>query len=311
MGTGHQHGGHAHGGRPTPSAAYRGRLWIALGIACTLLVAELIGAALTGSLALLADAGHVATDGVGIGVALVAISIAARPAKGRRTFGLARVEILAALLNCLLLFGVGGYILYEAFNRLRNPAEIDGGLTVVFGLAGLALNVVSLLLLMRGQKESLNVRGAFLEVLADTLGSCAVVVSALVIIVTGWQQADLVASLLIAAMIVPRTVKLGKEAIDVLLESAPRNVDIAEVRRHILGVPGVEGLHDLHVWTITSGMPVLSAHVVVSKEVLEETGYEEILHELQDCLGDHFDVEHCTFQLEPRGHAEHEPGLCP
>jgi cobalt-zinc-cadmium efflux system protein len=310
MGAGHQHGGGVHGGHGTAAAAYRSRLWIALGIAVTLLVAELIGAALTGSLALLADAGHVATDGVGIAVALVAIGLANRPATGRRTFGLARVEILAALLNCVLLFGVGGYILYEAVERLRHPAEVSGGLTIVFGLVGLVLNSVSLLLLMRGQRESLNVRGAFLEVLADTLGSCAVVVAALVIILTGWQQADLVASLVIAAMIVPRTVKLGRDAIDVLLESAPRNVDIDEVRAHILEVPGVENLHDLHVWTITSGMPVLSAHVVVSREVLSEVGHGQLLHELQDCLGDHFAVEHCTFQLEPLGHAEHESRLC-
>lgn len=310
MGAGHQHGGGAHGGHGTASAAYRGRLWIALGIAVLLLVAELVGAALTGSLALLADAGHVATDVVGIGVALVAIQIASRPASGRRTFGFARLEILAALLNCLLLFGVGGYILLEAIDRLRHPTEISGGLTIVFGLTGLALNTVSLLLLMRGQKESLNVRGAFLEVLADALGSLAVVISALVILLTGWQRADVVASLAIAAMIVPRTVKLARDAIDVLLEAAPRDVDVAEVRAHILAVPGVEGLHDLHVWTITSGMPVLSAHVVVSRDVLGEVGYERMLHELQDCLGGHFAVEHCTFQLEPHGHAEHEPRLC-
>ncbi|WP_103501248.1 MULTISPECIES: cation diffusion facilitator family transporter [unclassified Streptomyces] len=309
MGAGHQHGGPV-GGHGTASAAYRGRLWIALGIAGVLLVAELIGAALTGSLALLADAGHVATDGVGIAVALTAIHLANRPASGRRTFGLARLEILAALLNCVLLFAVGGYILYEALDRLRHPAEVSGGLTIVFGLVGLALNCVSLMLLMRGQKESLNVRGAFLEVLADTLGSCAVVASALVIILTGWQQADLVASLLIAAMIVPRTVKLGKDAVEVLLESAPKNVDIAEVRSHMLGVEGVGDVHDLHVWTITSGMPVVSAHVVVEREVLDSGGHERVLHDLQDCLGGHFAVEHCTFQLEPRGHADHEPGLC-
>jgi cobalt-zinc-cadmium efflux system protein len=310
MGAGHQHGGGAHGGHGTASAAYRGRLWIALGIAVLLLVAEVVGAALTGSLALLADAGHVATDVVGIAVALVAIQVANRPASGRRTFGLARMEILAALLNCLLLLGVGGYILLEAVERLREPAEVSGGLTIVFGLTGLVLNGVSLLLLMRGQRESLNVRGAFLEVLADTLGSFAVVVAALVILLTGWQRADVVASLVIAAMIVPRTVKLARDAVDVLLESAPKNVDTDEVREHILTVPGVEGLHDLHVWTITSGMPVLSAHVVVSREVLGELGQERMLHELQDCLGGHFAVEHCTFQLEPHGHAEHESRLC-
>ncbi|NJP65787.1 cation diffusion facilitator family transporter [Streptomyces spiramenti] len=308
MGAGHQHGGG--GGQVTAGAKHRGRLWIAFGIAAVLLVAELIGAALTGSLALLADAGHVATDLVGIGMALTAIHFANRPAAARRTFGMARLEILAALVNCLLLLGVGGYIVFEAFRRMQQPAEIEGGLTMVFGVVGLALNCVSLLLLMQGQKESLNVRGAFLEVLADTLGSVAVIASALVILLTGWQQADLVASLLIAAMIVPRTFKLGREAIEVLLESAPGDVDIHEVREHVLGVEGVSDVHDLHVWTITSGMPVVSAHVVVDREVLDSVGHERVLHDLQDCLGDHFAVEHCTFQLEPDGHVAHEPRVC-
>ncbi|MDT0268360.1 cation diffusion facilitator family transporter [Streptomyces sp. DSM 44915] len=315
MGAGHQHGGHGggheHGAPATRGAAYRGRLWMALGIAGLLLVAEVIGAVLTGSLALLADAGHVATDAVGIGMALVAIHFANRPAdRERRTFGLARMEILAALVNCLLLLGVGGYILVESISRLREPAEVPGGATIVFGLVGLALNCLSLALLMRGQRENLNVRGAFLEVLADALGSVAVIVAAGVILLTGWQRADSVASLLIALMIVPRTVKLAREALEVLLESAPRDVAVAEVRAHILRLPGVEGVHDLHVWTITSGMPVLSAHVVVSPEVLDEVGHERTLHELQNCLGSHFDVAHCTFQLEPSGHEEHEAGLC-
>jgi cobalt-zinc-cadmium efflux system protein len=163
---------------------------------------------------------------------------------------------------------------------------------------------------MRGRRESLNVRGAFLEVMADALGSVAVIVSALVIMATGWRYADPVASLAIGAMIIPRTFKLLREALDVLLEAAPKDVDIGAVRAHILGLPGVEDLHDLHLWTITSGMPVLSAHVVVSKDVLDTIGHEQLLHDLQGCLGDHFAVEHCTFQLEPGGHAEHEAKLC-
>jgi cobalt-zinc-cadmium efflux system protein len=312
MGVGHSHGGASGSAGPagTAGAAYRGRLLVTLAIACALLLAELIGSAVTGSLALLADAGHVATDVVGIVMALLAIHIANRPSSERRTFGFARMEILAALLNCLLLLGVGGYILFEAIDRLREPTEVPGGQTILFGLLGLALNGVSLALLRHGQRESLNVRGAFLEVLADALGSLAVVLAAGVIIVTGWQRADPIASLLIALMIVPRTVRLAREALDVLLEAAPKDVEIAEVRQHILGLPGVEDLHDLHVWTITSGMPVLSAHVVVSQQVLDEVGHERMLHDLQGCLGDHFDVTHCTFQLEPHGHAEHEPRLC-
>ncbi|MEV6104823.1 cation diffusion facilitator family transporter [Streptomyces sp. NPDC051940] len=311
MGAGHDH---SHGPPPgvsgTAAAAYRGRLRIALALTLTVLVAELAGAALSGSLALLADAGHMATDAVGLSMALLAIHFANRPATGRRTYGFARAEILAALANCLLLLGVGGYVLYEAVRRFIDPAETEGGLTLLFGAIGLVANLVSLALLMSGQRESLNVRGAFLEVAADALGSLAVIVSALVIMLTGWRQADPIASLLIGAMIIPRTLKLLREALDVLLEAAPRDVDIADVRAHILALPGVEDLHDLHVWTITSGMPVLSAHVVVSREVLDAVGHEQLLHDLQGCLGEHFDVEHCTFQLEPRGHAEHEAKLC-
>ncbi|POX50998.1 cation transporter [Streptomyces sp. Ru71] len=315
MGAGHDHahghGGHAHGVTGgTATAAYRGRLRAALGITLGVMVVEIVGGLLANSLALIADAAHMATDALGLGMALLAIHFAARPASERRTFGLARAEILAALANCLLLLGVGGYVLVEAIQRFITPAATEGGLTIAFGLVGLCANSVSLVLLMRGQSESLNVRGAFLEVAADALGSVAVIIAAGVILLTGWQAADPIASLVIGLMIVPRTVKLLRETLDVLLESAPKDVDMAEVRAHILALEGVEDVHDLHAWTITSGLPVLSAHVVVSTEVLSAIGHEKMLHELQECLGGHFDVEHCTFQLEPGGHAEHEARLC-
>ncbi|OEV14247.1 cobalt-zinc-cadmium efflux system protein [Streptomyces sp. Amel2xB2] len=310
MGAGHSHGGPAPAGGGTAAAGYRKRLRVALFITLGVLVTQIVGGLLADSLALLADAGHMATDALGLAMALLAIHFANRPASERRTYGFARAEILAALLNCLLLLGVGGFILYESVERFIEPAATDGPLTALFGAIGLVANVVSLSLLLRGQRESLNVRGAFLEVLADALGSLAVLVSAAVVALTGWQAADPVASLAIGAMIVPRTVKLAREALDVLLESAPRDVDMAEVREHILAVEGVVGLHDLHVWTITSGMPVLSAHVVVTRQTLDSVGQERVLHDLQLCLGDHFDVEHCTFQLEPRGHAAHEAKLC-
>ncbi|MFG2796070.1 cation diffusion facilitator family transporter [Streptomyces pseudovenezuelae] len=310
MGAGHDHG-HSHapaGG--TATAAYVGRLRVALSITLTVMVVEIVGGIVADSLALVADAAHMATDALGLGMALLAIHFANRPPTGNRTFGYARAEILAALANCLLLLGVGGYVLYEAIQRFVTPADTEGGLTIVFGAIGLVANMISLTLLMRGQKESLNVRGAFLEVAADALGSFAVIVSAAVILTTGWQAADPIASLLIGLMIVPRTFKLLRETLDVLLEAAPKDVDMAEVRTHILELDGVEDVHDLHAWTITSGMPVLSAHVVVRSDVLSAIGHEKMLHELQNCLGDHFDVEHCTFQLEPVGHAEHEAHLC-
>ncbi|MEU6803736.1 cation diffusion facilitator family transporter [Streptomyces neyagawaensis] len=311
MGAGHDHG-HAHHAPTsgTAAAAYRGRLRIALSITLTVMVVEIVGGVLADSLALVADAAHMATDAVGLGMALLAIHFANRPPSGNRTFGYARAEILAALANCVLLLGVGGYVLFEAIQRFITPVGTQGGLTVVFGAIGLVANMISLTLLMRGQKESLNVRGAFLEVAADALGSLAVIVSAVVVLLTGWQAADPIASLIIGVMIVPRTVKLLRETLDVLLEAAPKNVDMAEVRAHILALPGVEDVHDLHAWTITSGMPVLSAHVVVGSDTLDAIGNEKMLHELQGCIGDHFDVEHCTFQLEPGGHAEHEAKLC-
>ncbi|MFI9168850.1 cation diffusion facilitator family transporter [Streptomyces lincolnensis] len=312
MGAGHDHG-HAHSHAPTggtATAAYRGRLRVALSITLTVMVVEIVGGVVADSLALVADAAHMATDALGLGMALLAIHFAGLPPSDRRTFGYARAEILAALANCLLLLGVGGYVLYEAIQRFVTPTATEGGLTIVFGAIGLVANMISLTLLMRGQKESLNVRGAFLEVAADALGSVAVLISAVVILTTGWQAADPIASLVIGLMIVPRTFKLLRETLNVLLEAAPKGVDIAEVRAHILALDGVEDVHDLHAWTITSGMPVLSAHVVVRSDVLNAIGHEKMLHELQGCLGDHFDVEHCTFQLEPSGHAEHEAKLC-
>ncbi|MET8411004.1 cation diffusion facilitator family transporter [Streptomyces sp. NPDC005195] len=311
MGAGHDHG-HAHDGPPTgtAAAAYRGRLRVALSITLAVTAVEITGGVLADSLALVADAAHMATDALGLGMALLAIHFANRPAGANRTFGHARAEILAALANCLLLLGVGGYVLYEAVQRFVTPAATAGGPAVVLGLAGLAANTVSLALLTRGRRDSLNVRAAFLEVAADALGSVAVVVSAAVIMTTGWQAADPIASILIGVMIVPRTCKLLRETLNVLLEAAPQHVDMAEVRAHIVAVPGVEDVHDLHAWTITSGMPVLSAHVVVATDVLNAGRHEKVLLELRGRLGHHFDLEHCTFQLEPSGHARHEARLC-
>ncbi|TXS13320.1 cation diffusion facilitator family transporter [Streptomyces sp. NBC_01201] len=312
MGAGHDHG-HTHGGPPptgTAAAAYRGRLRVALGITLGVMVMEIVGGILADSLALIADAAHMATDALGLGMALLAIHFANKAAGPNRTFGYARAEILAALANCLLLLGVGGYLVFEAVDRFITPAETRGGVAIAFAAVGLVANVVSLSLLVRGQQDSLNVRGAYLEVVADTLGSVTVLVSAGIIMATGWQAADPIASLLIGLMIVPRTVRLLRETLDVLLESAPKGVDMEDVRAHITALPGVLDVHDLHAWTITSGMPVLSAHVVVHQEMLDSIGHEKLLHDLQGCLGHHFDVEHCTFQLEPSGHAEHEARLC-
>jgi cobalt-zinc-cadmium efflux system protein len=302
-------GGHSHGPSVSAGGAHRGRLVLVLGITAVVLLAEVVGAWLTGSLALLADAAHMFTDVAGITLAILAVTFAALPASDQRTFGYYRLEILAAVVNAVLLLGVAVFILYEAWQRWSAPPDVQGGLMLAFASVGLVANLISLVLLREGSQQSLNVKGAYLEVLGDLLGSAAVVVAAVVIATTGWDRADAVASVAVALMILPRTWTLLREAVDVLLEATPRGIDLDAIRTHILETPGVVGTHDLHVWTITSGMPVLSAHVVVDQATLDDGGGGAVLDALGHCLGHHFDVEHCTFQLEPVGHAEHEhPG---
>jgi cobalt-zinc-cadmium efflux system protein len=299
--------GHGHGHTPaTAGGAHRSRLVVVLGLTLAVLAAEVVGAVLSGSLALLADAGHMATDAAGLALALAAVSLAQRPARGRRTFGWQRVEILAAVANGLLLLAVAGYVLVEAIRRIGQPPEIASGLMLVVASVGLVVNLGSMAVLYGGRDDSLNVRGAYLEVLADALGSVAVIVAAVVIATTGWTPADIVASAVIGCLVVPRAWHLLREAFDVLLEAAPRGVDLGDVRTHILGVDGVLDVHDLHAWTITSGLPVLSAHVVVTDEALAAGHGGRVLDALCSCLGEHFDVEHCTFQLEAAAHAGHE-----
>ena len=295
---------HSHGD-PT-RADYRRRLLLALAIGAVVLVGEVVGGVLTGSLALLADAGHVLTDLAGLGMAALALTFAARPATPQRTFGYYRLEILAAVANGVLLLGVAGFVLVEAVRRWSSDGEVQPTGMLVVAVVGLAANLVALLVLQGGAKDSLNVRGAYLEVLGDLLGSAAVVVAAVVLGLTGWRRVDVIASVAVALLILPRTWVLLREALDVLLEATPRGVDLQDVRQHILETPGVLDAHDLHAWTISSGLPVLSAHVVVTDEALADGGAARVLDRLGDCLADHFDVEHCTFQLEPRSHAEHE-----
>jgi cation diffusion facilitator family transporter len=299
--------GHGHTHAPvTAAGGHRRRLVIVLSLTLAVMAAEIVGGLMSGSLALLADAGHMATDAAGIALALAAVTLAQRPARGRRTFGWQRVEILAAVANGLLLLVVAGYVLVEAVRRTGEPPEIGSGLMLVVAAVGLVVNLGSLAVLHRGRDASLNLRGAYLEVLADALGSVAVIVAAVLILTTGWTPADIIASVVIGCLVVPRAWNLLREALDVLLEAAPRGVDLAAVRSHILGVDGVLGVHDLHAWTITSGLPVLSAHVVVSDEALAAGHGGRILDSLCECLGEHFDMGHCTFQLEAAAHAGHE-----
>jgi len=270
------------------------RVRLVFGITLTLLVIEVLGARITNSLALLADAGHLFTDVAGVGLALFAIGIAGRPANDERTFGMYRTEILAAVVNAILLSAVAAFVLFEAWRRFLDPPEVEGGLMLVVATAGLIANAVSLWLLHDAQRQSLNMRGAYLEVLGDMLGSAAVVVAAGVVALTGSFRADPIASAFVGLLIIPRTWKLLRDAVDILLEGTPKDVDLAEVRRHILEADGVLEVHDLHAWTITSGLNVVSAHVVIGSA----SDPAHVLDELSTCLSEDFDIEHSTFQLE-------------
>ena len=300
--------GHSHGGA-TAAGTQRGRLSVVLAITLTLFFLEVVGGLLAHSLVLLADAAHMAADSAGVGLSLLAALWAARPASSKRTFGYQRAEILAAVFNAVVLLGLGAFIVVEAIRRIVNPVSAQPGIMAAFGVLALLGNAVSLKLLTRGAGKSLNVRGAYLEVLSDLLGAAAVLVAAAVIAFTGFQRADPLASLLIGSLILPRTVRLLREAVDVLLEATPKGVDLEEIREHILKTPGVLGCHDLHAWTITSGQPVLSAHVVIEAELWHNGTAPQVLDRLDECLKDHFDTEHSTIQLEPPTHADHETEL--
>jgi len=278
----------------TAAGAHRQRLVVVFGLTLAVFVVEVVGAQVSGSLALLADAGHMFTDVAGIGLALGAMWVAERPATDQRTFGFLRLEIVAAAVNAVLLFGVAAYILFEAWRRLAEPPEIASGVMLGVALLGLAANAASLLLLRDAQWRSLNMRGAYLEVMGDLAGSATVIGAALVIAVTGWLPADPIASAVIGLLILPRTLRLLRDALDILLEAAPKGVNLDEVRQHIVDAPGVVDVHDLHGWTITSGMNVVSAHVVLD----ETADPPAVLDELCRCLAGDFDIEHSTLQLE-------------
>jgi len=277
------------------AGAGAGRLKVVLALTLAYMLVEVVGGILTGSLALVADAGHMLTDVAGVSMALLAIHFASRPADDGKSYGYYRLEILAAMANGFLLFGIAAFILLEAYQRFVDPPEVLGLPMFVVAAVGLAVNLVSARLLLAGQKASLNMRGAFYEVVGDLLGSVAVIVAGAVIIVTGWNAVDPIASVAIGLFILPRTWALLRDAVDVLLEATPKSVDMDEVRRHIAETEGVSGAHDLHAWTITSGMNVLSAHVVLA----EGAQPGEVLDRLCRCLSNDFDIEHSTFQLEP------------
>jgi cobalt-zinc-cadmium efflux system protein len=297
---------HNHG----TSDHHSSRLVVVLVMTAVVMVAELVAGWWTHSLALIADAGHMFADCAGIAMALAAIVAARKISTTRGTYGYYRLEILAAAINAVLLLAVAGWVVVAAIRRIHEPVAVDAGPMLVVAVAGLLVNVIGAGLLHGGQRESLNVRGAYLEVLGDLLGSAAVVIAALVIGLTGYVRADAIASVAIGILIVPRTWLLLREAVDILIEATPRHLDIEHIREHIRSVDGVVDVHDLHVWTITSGMPVMSAHVVVGRAA-SALGSGPILDRLGECLHEHFDVAHCTFQIEPVGHFDHEMSVHP
>ena len=296
--------GHDHGlqGATTATGKHRKRLIMVLSITLTVFTVQVVGALISNSLSLLADAGHMLTDATGVAIALLANIIATLPATSKRTFGYLRVEVLAALANGIILGVIAIVIFVQAINRFGEEVEVFAGPMLIAAIIGAIANLISLLLLQSGQKESLNVRGAYLEVLGDLLGSVAVIIAGVIILFTGWNWVDQIASVVIALLIFPRAISLLRDVVNVLLEASPKNIDIDDVRDHMLAVPGVIEVHDVHAWTITSGVPAFSAHVAVDDTTWNERGYHAVLDELRACLHEHFDTEHVTLQIEPESH---------
>lgn len=291
---------HAHGA--TGAGRNQHRLKIVLAMTSAYLVAELVGAHVTGSLALLADAGHMFTDVGGLVLTLIAIKLAERPATARRTYGYHRVEILAAVMNALLLLGVSFYVLVEAYERFKAPPPIASGAMLVVALLGLLVNVVSLRLLRDAASESLNMKGAYLEVMSDLIASVGVLIGAAVMLATGWYYADPLVSAGIGLFILPRTWLLLRDAVNVLLEGTPADVDLVRVRSAMESVAGVGSVHDLHAWSLTSGINALSAHVAVTPGADHIT----VRHALYELLQHQFSIHHLTLQMEHPNEPQHE-----
>jgi cobalt-zinc-cadmium efflux system protein len=297
------HGGHAHGGAAQALSAggrYRTRLLAAFALTFAFFFVEVVGGLITNSLALLSDAGHMFTDVLGLGMALAAIQ-AARSSREhpQRTFGVYRLEILAALANAVLLFGVAIYVLYEAAQRFTDPPDVLGVPMLVVATLGLIANLVSFFLLRQGAQESLNIEGAYLEVLADTLGSVGVIIAAIVLATTGWPYADPIIAAGIGLFILPRSWRLGAQAVRIIVQAAPPHVSADEVSKNLSGLDGVVDVHDLHLWTLTSDMEVASAHLMVR----QGTDIHAVLDQARGLLHDRYGIDHATLQVEPNDHS--------
>lgn len=305
MGTGHNHD-HGVGGVQTATGSHRRRLIVVLAIYASIILAQVVGAWITNSLALAAEAMHMAVDASGILIALIATLLATKAASAKRSYGLMRAEIVAVLINCLLLFGLGGFILFEAVERWFNPSEVAGGGVIVFAVIGLAGAAASLVILNRGAKESLNVKAAFLEVMSDGIGAAAIIVSGILNVTLGWNQGDALAAAAIGVIILPRAFMLLKQAVNLIMQGVPNGIDLAEVRESIVDTEGVEAVHSLHVWGLTSGVSVMSAHIVPTDTATDAGDHPRMLDELTLVMRERFGIEHCTFQFEELAHLDHE-----
>lgn len=285
MGSGHDHG---------PRTSNTRALGLALGLTGSFLIVEAVAGFLTGSLALISDAAHMLTDTTGLAIALAGVKIGERPADSRRSFGYKRFEILAAALNAVLLFAVAAYILYEGYHRILAPEPVQALPMMAVAAIGLGVNLISMRLLSAGRKDNLNVKGAYLEVWSDMLGSIGVILAAIIIWLTNWLWVDALVAIGIGLWVLPRTWQLFKETLNVLLEGVPEGIDFQAVERALRSVPGVQDMHDLHIWAITSGMPSLSAHLVVSEQSEPDT----VCKAATQLLDDKFEIEHVTLQVE-------------
>jgi cobalt-zinc-cadmium efflux system protein len=299
MGRGHAHGAQSAAGKNKKNLA------IVLGLTTAYLVAEVVGGLWTGSLALLADAGHMLTDVAGLALALLAIWFSEKPATPERTYGYYRFEILAALTNAVVLVGISLYILYEAYERFKNPPEVESAAMLGIAAIGLVINIVGMFILRAGSKESLNMKGAYFEVLSDMLTSIGVIVAGIIMLTTGWYYADPLISAGIGLFILPRTWALLKESVGVLLEGTPADVNLENLRESLTKIEGVAGIHDLHVWSLTSGVNAMSVHAVLT----DDNEHDRVMKRVHALCTENFKISHVTVQTECRGYAEHETHL--
>ena len=298
---------HPHDGAPSVETDRR-MLSVSLALLAAFMAFEVAAAIVANSLALLADAGHMLVDIGAIAGSLIAIRLAARPETGSHTYGLKRAEILAAAANGLALLVVAAVVGFEAIVRLVHPGPVRGGVLIVVAVIGVAVNLTATYLMSRANRRSLNIEGAFRHILTDLYGFTGTLVAGIVIVLGGFNRADAVASLLVVVLMLKASVQLLRPALRILLEATPDDIDLEEVRRHLLELPEVKSVHDLHAWTLTSSLPILTAHVVVTDDCLNTGEAGRVLDHLQDCLAGHFDVAHSTLQFEAVGHIEHELG---